>query len=88
MRQLSRIPHPSLVITVFGMNGKYIVKLEAGPMEQSYKLAEEAIGSLDDLRRFLDGPFLDECIVHFNAMYRSMLNAQGRFTEGNGPQMA
>lgn len=78
-----RIPHPSLVITVFGMNGKYIVKLEAGPMEQSYKLPEEAVGGPERLKELMDGPFLQECLAHFNAMYRSLLDAQMRF-EGRG----
>jgi hypothetical protein len=83
MRQLLRIPHPTLVITVFGMNEKYIVKLEAGPMEQSYKLPMDTIGGLEKLHTFLDQPFLQECIAHFNAMYGSFKAAQGRFdTQG------
>ena len=79
MRQLLRIPHPSLVITVFRMNEKYIVKLEAGPMEQSYKLPMDVIGGLDNLQTFLDQAFLQECLTHFNAMYRSYMQAQTRF---------
>lgn len=79
MRQLLRIPHPSLTITVFGMNEKYILKLEAGPMEQSYKLPMDTIGGLDDLQTFTDHAFLKECLTHFNAMYRSFMEAQKRF---------
>jgi hypothetical protein len=37
MRVLETIPHPSITITIFQMNDKFIVKFEAGPMEQVFK---------------------------------------------------
>ena len=84
MRQLSRIPHPSITITVFGMNEKYIVKMEAGPMEQSYKLPMDTIGGLDKVAVFLDQSFMQECLAHFNAMYTSFMTAQKRFDSRSG----
>jgi hypothetical protein len=85
MRQLLRIPHPSISITVFGNNGKYILKLEAGPMEQTYKIAEEVLGGPENANVLLDQAFLSECLAHFNGMYRSLMDAQNRF-EGRKAQ--
>lgn len=48
-------------------------------MEQSYKLPMDVIGGLDNLHTFLDQAFLQECLTHFNAMYRSYMQAQTRF---------
>lgn len=84
MRQLYRIPHSKLVITVFGMNERFILKLEAGPMEQTYKIPEEAVNGPEDVKRLLDGPFLAEILTHFNAMYQSLLNAQQRLMAQGG----
>ncbi len=84
MRQLYRIPHPKLSITVFGMNERFILKLEAGPMEQTYKIPEESVTGPEDVKLLLDGPFLTEILAHFNAMYRSLLDAQQRFSAQGG----
>jgi hypothetical protein len=84
MRQLLRIPHPSISITLFGNNGKYIIKLEAGPMEQTYKLPEELLGGPENAKILLDHLFLSQCLEHFNKMYRSLLDAQERFGNRDG----
>lgn len=81
MRQLLRIPHPDISITVFSNNGRYIIKLEAGPMEQTYKLPEEVLGSPQQVKELLDTSFLGECLAHFNLMYRSLLDAQARVAD-------
>ncbi len=40
-------------------------------MEQSYKITIDQIGNLGNLHKLVDEPFLNECLVHFNAMYLS-----------------
>jgi len=71
MRVVGRIPHPSITITIFEYNEKYTLKMEAGPMEQSYKITIDQIGNLGNLHKLVDESFLKECLVHFNAMYLS-----------------
>lgn len=71
MRIVGRIPHPSITISIFEYNEKYTLKLEAGPMEQSYKIAKQQVGSVDNMKQLADAPFLQECLKHFNAMYLS-----------------
>lgn len=75
MRVVGRIPHPSITITLFSYNERYIVKMEAGPMEQSYKVPTEQIGSLENLQKVVDPTFLNECLKHFNAMFLSWKEA-------------
>lgn len=78
MRVVGRIPHPSITITIFEYNEKYTLKLEAGPMEQSYKITIDQVGNLANLQRIADSQFLSECLSHFNAMYLSWKNAVER----------
>lgn len=71
MRVVGRVPHPSITITLFEYNEKFTIKLEAGPMEQSYKIATETVGNVADLQKLADSVFLNECLEHFNAMFIS-----------------
>ncbi|MCF8461372.1 MAG: hypothetical protein K9G46_11665 [Flavobacteriales bacterium] len=71
MRVVGNILHPTIKITIFEYNEKYTLKLEAGPMEQSYKITIDQIGNLGNLHKLVDEPFLKECLAHFNAMYLS-----------------
>ena len=78
MRVVGRIPHPSITITIFEYNEKYTLKLEAGPMEQSYKITVDQAGGLENLHKIADLQFLQECLKHFNAMYLSWKEAVER----------
>lgn len=71
MRVVGRIPHPNITITIFEYNEKYTLKLEAGPMEQSYKISIDQIGNLANFQKLADQLFLSECLTHFNVMYLS-----------------
>jgi hypothetical protein len=48
MRIIGTIPHPEMRISIFNMNQKYILKLEWGPLEQSYKWEEYDFANLED----------------------------------------
>ena len=75
MRVVGRIPHPSITITIFEYNEKYTLKLEAGPMEQSYKVTVDQAGNLANVHKIADSQFLSESLKHFNAMYLSWKEA-------------
>lgn len=68
MRQLADIPHPEVKITLFSWNGKYLIKLEKGPFEQTYKVSELDVTSDDDVRALLDGEFLQAALARFTVM--------------------
>jgi hypothetical protein len=68
MRVIAEIPHPQIKITIFSWNAKYIIKLEAGPYEQTYKIAESDIAGLDAVQSLLSSEFIDSCIQRFLTM--------------------
>jgi hypothetical protein len=81
MRIVGNIPHPLMKITVFVMNMKYSVKLEMGPMEQTFKIREsEILQSLEDISLLLDDTFIDECLENFTLMSQCMEKAIQRKT--------
>jgi hypothetical protein len=73
MRVIATIPHPSIRISIFSMNDKYIVKLEAGPMEQTFKFTEEEVKGLEDIRKILDDEFMNKALERFNDMFVLMM---------------
>ena len=72
MRVVATIPHPSIGITVFSMNDKFIVKLEAGPMEQSFKFKTEEVKGIEDIKKIVDEEFIKKAIDRFNDMFMDM----------------
>lgn len=80
MRVVGHIPHPSIRITVFMMNEKYIVKLEAGPMEQTFKFEKDIIKGMDDVKKIFDEEFLNKAISRFNEMFLEIKKAREKIS--------
>lgn len=51
------------------MNDKYLIKLEAGPMEQTFKVPQSEAGGLDGVKKLLDEDFMRKAIERFNEMF-------------------
>lgn len=68
MKQLADIPHPSCKITLYAWNSKYIVKIEQGMLEQTYKVSELDVFGEDDVRDLLSDTFLEKVLHRFEAM--------------------
>lgn len=68
MRIITTIPHPRIKISVFQMNGKFLLKMEAGPYEQTYKIHEEEITSIEHLERICNEEFMNTVIQRFESM--------------------
>ena len=77
MRIIDSIPHPSISISIFQMNDKYIVKFEAGPMEQAFKFYTEEVKSVERLKTIINEAFIEKVRVRFNEMFMQMKDAQG-----------
>ena len=69
MRIIDSIPHQSMTISIFQMNDKYMVKFEAGPMEQIFKFSDEEVKGVENLKKLITGEFIEKCRVRFNEMY-------------------
>ncbi|AHJ99110.1 hypothetical protein [Hymenobacter swuensis] len=78
MRQLAVIPHPDAKITLFSWNGKYLIKLEKGPFEQTYKVSELDLTSEDDVHTLLDEEFIGSAVQRFRLMQQDLQAAFDR----------
>ncbi|MCD6020095.1 MAG: hypothetical protein K0S53_3216 [Bacteroidetes bacterium] len=76
MRIIDSIPHTSMSISIFQMNDKFIVKFEAGPMEQAFKFYTEDVKSVEGLKKLINESFIETVRVRFNEMFLQMKNAK------------
>ena len=74
MRIVKEITGRPCKITVFSWNGKYLIKLESGPFEQTFKVSEMDVieEELDDI---LSDTFLNEALKRFDDMAQSIRSA-------------
>lgn len=71
MRFVQDIPNPQFPqfrIGLYAWNGKYIVKIEAGPYEQTYKISEMDLLAPDAVPSLLDTLFLNRVADRFREM--------------------
>jgi len=72
MRVVGEIPHPECKITIFHWNNRYLLKLEAGLLEQTFKVSEYDIASEEDLKKILSEEFIHKAMDRFQEMYNSL----------------
>ncbi|MEI9918281.1 MAG: hypothetical protein WDO14_05695 [Bacteroidota bacterium] len=75
MRVVGEIPHPECKITIFHWNNRYLIKIEAGPFEQTFKVNDYDITSEGDLNKILSQEFISQAIARFSDMSRSLAEA-------------
>jgi hypothetical protein len=68
-------------ITFFSWNNRYIIKLEEGPLEQTFKIDQFDIQSEQELLKLVDAEFVQQAINRFLEMGRSLYEAKGRASE-------
>ena len=68
MRIVKEIPLADLKVTIFNWNNKYLVKLEQGLLEQTFKIPETEISSEKDLDALLTDDFLNKARQRFKDM--------------------
>jgi hypothetical protein len=74
MRIIGEIPHPDCRITLFAWNNRYIIKLEKGYLEQTFKIDQFDLSSEKDLNAIVNEGFIREAIIRFDAMQESLRN--------------
>ena len=78
MRVIANIPHEEMKISVFSWNGKYLIKLEKGGFEQTYKISEMDFTDDAELEKMLDEEFLDKVLDIFQTMMQTWRDAKDR----------
>ena len=68
MRVVEEIPHSQFKITIFSWNNKYIIKIEIGQFEQSFKINESDVSGIDDIKLMLNDAFLSKVMNRFVEM--------------------
>ena len=69
MRIIAELPHPDFKISILNMNSKFIVKIEQGTLEQSYKIPEvDMLEGVNSVFELLDEPFLKTVSARFMEM--------------------
>ncbi|MGY4536600.1 hypothetical protein ACVW0P_001007 [Mucilaginibacter sp. UYNi724] len=80
MRIIAELPHPDFKISILSMNQKFIVKIEQGTLEQTYKIPEmdltEGVNSVFEL---LDEAFLKTVSARFIEMGKDFRESYYRY---------
>jgi len=75
MKVIGEIPHPELKITIFHWNNRYLIKLEAGPFEQTFKIEEYDLSSEEEIKSIVNEEFIQQSIIRFSDMAKSLAQA-------------
>ncbi|MEP2770860.1 MAG: hypothetical protein ABJH05_01840 [Fulvivirga sp.] len=75
MRVVREINNDRCKITVFNWNAKYLIKLEQGDLEQTYKVDEMDILAESDIDDILNETFISEAVNRFREMNISLAKA-------------
>ena len=78
MRLVREIARPDFKITIFSWNNRYLVKLEQGLLEQTFKIPETDLAGEEELMNILDAEFLHQAAARFSEMGQSLYEARTR----------
>ena len=80
MRVVAELPHPVCKITIFSMNQKFIIKLEKGVYEQTYKVSEiDMPDGVNGVFKMLDDEFMQTVADRFQQMRSDFSAAFNRY---------
>lgn len=68
MRLVKEIPHERYKIQLFNYNGKYIVKIELGQFEQTFKIGETDVDGPQEVENMITAELLSNCLKRFIEM--------------------
>ncbi len=76
MKVLAQFPQSDCHITLFSWNGKFIVKIEQGMLEQSYKINQLDVASETEVQKLIENEaFLASVRQRFLEMDESLYQA-------------
>ena len=72
MRIVGEIPHPICKITLYSWNNRYLIKLEYGLLEQTYKVNQFDLTGETDLYTIVDEQFVGQALNIFREMEKNL----------------
>ncbi|WP_345952026.1 MULTISPECIES: hypothetical protein [unclassified Mucilaginibacter] len=80
MRVIAELPHPEFKVSIFSMNRKFIIKLEQGALEQTYKVAEaDLMDGVNSVFELLDEAFYATVAARFTEMRKDWRDAYNKY---------
>jgi hypothetical protein len=80
MRIIAELPHPDFKISILNMNQKFIIKIEKGSIEQSYKIPEmDLTDGVNSVFEILDETFLKTVSLRFEEMKKDFKETYFRY---------
>ncbi|WP_179414103.1 hypothetical protein HDF19_16840 [Mucilaginibacter sp. E4BP6] len=80
MRIIAELPHPDFKISILNMNQKFIIKIEKGSIEQSYKIPEmDLTDGVNSVFEILDEAFLKTVSLRFEEMRKDFKETYFRY---------
>lgn len=71
MRIVEQYTYESFSVTIFSLNDKYLVKIEGGPMEQTYKFTQSDVGGVAKLKNQLNSVFFEKATQIHQSMFEN-----------------
>ncbi len=68
MRIVGEVSHPECKITLLNWNNRYLVKLEKGLLEQTYKISQFELAGEADLYQVVNEAFIRNALRQFDVM--------------------
>jgi len=75
MRLVKNVDHPKYKIQIFHYNGKYIVKIELGQFEQTFKIGETDVFGVEDVEKMISADLLIHSLHRFIEMRKDWEDA-------------
>jgi hypothetical protein len=69
MRIVATIPHPQLKISIFLYNEKYILEFEAAQYKQTYKISQDSVNGLEDVKKLCSEELIAGSMDRFSMMH-------------------
>ncbi|HVW12687.1 MAG TPA: hypothetical protein VHB54_02625 [Mucilaginibacter sp.] len=80
MRIIAELPNPEFKISILYMNQKFIIKIEQGTLEQTYKIPEmDVTDGVNSVFELLDEEFLKTVSARFTQMRKDYKDAYYRY---------
>ena len=78
MRIVREVSHPECKITIFSWNNRYLIKLEQGFLEQTFKIDQFDVADENELLKITDEEFIQKALLRFREMSQSLAAAKQR----------
>ncbi len=75
MRIIGEILHPECKISLFSWNNRYLIKLEQGLFEQTFKIDQFELSNESELQKMINEEFIRQALDRFESMTTSLRSA-------------